>query len=527
MSALTQHSTTPKKAVIYCRVSSKKQTIDGAGLESQEHRCREYARERGYEVEAVFPDSQSAKGHFLDRPGMKALLAYLDAQQGENYVVIFDDLKRFARDTEFHLNLRRAMKQRNADLECLNFNFEDTPEGRFIETVIAAQGQLEREQIGRQSKQKMMARIEQGFWVFQAPVGYRYVKAKGGGKILEVDPLIGPVVREALSGFASGRFASQTEVKRFLESKPAFPKDMKGGLVRQQTVDRMLQQKVYAGLVGAPSWGINFRRGNHIPLVSFENFQRIQSKLRTRPYAPWREDAKTEFPLRGAVSCACCGSPLTSGWCKGKMKKYPYYWCTKPGCEMKGKTIARDKIEAEFSNLLGQTKPASWFAGLFEALLHKCWEMRREHLERDQKLYQTQIAENETLIEDCVDRMMGATSASVTSAFGKKIEKLESENLNLQEKISLQAAIPKTPEGIIEHSIRFLSDPKRLWESDVYALQRVMLKLLFNGFVPYTRGSGFEHLPFSSTYLLINDLGGKMSDNMGNFSQNCKMVPRR
>ena len=99
-----------QKAIIYCRVSSKKQTVEGAGLDSQEHRCREYAAEKGYAVEAVFPDSRTAKGHFLDRPGMKALLAYLDAQQGEPYVVIFDDLKRFARDTEFHLNLRRALK---------------------------------------------------------------------------------------------------------------------------------------------------------------------------------------------------------------------------------------------------------------------------------------------------------------------------------------------------------------------------------------------------------------------------------
>ncbi|MCG8604369.1 recombinase family protein, partial [bacterium] len=42
-----------KKAVIYCRVSSKKQKKDGHGLDSQEHRCRQYADARGYQVEAV------------------------------------------------------------------------------------------------------------------------------------------------------------------------------------------------------------------------------------------------------------------------------------------------------------------------------------------------------------------------------------------------------------------------------------------------------------------------------------------
>ncbi|MEM7745635.1 MAG: hypothetical protein AAF409_18200 [Pseudomonadota bacterium] len=37
----------PFYALIYCRVSDKKQRTDGHGLESQEHRCRQHAKERG------------------------------------------------------------------------------------------------------------------------------------------------------------------------------------------------------------------------------------------------------------------------------------------------------------------------------------------------------------------------------------------------------------------------------------------------------------------------------------------------
>ena len=50
-----------------------------------------------------------------------------------------------ARDTEFHIKLRREFDKRGARVECLNFRFEDSPEGKFIETIIAAQGELERE----------------------------------------------------------------------------------------------------------------------------------------------------------------------------------------------------------------------------------------------------------------------------------------------------------------------------------------------------------------------------------------------
>ena len=191
-------STEVKRALIYCRVSSTKQRLEGSGLESQEQRCRAYADEQGYAVEAVFPDDVSGGGDFMRRPGMVALLSYIDAQQGVLYQVIFDDLKRFARDTEFHLKLRREFARRGATIECLNFRIEDTPDGKFIETVIAAQGELEREQNRRQVVQKMKARIENGFWVFRAPVGYRYVNSpSGGGKVLVPDEVLAPILRDA------------------------------------------------------------------------------------------------------------------------------------------------------------------------------------------------------------------------------------------------------------------------------------------------------------------------------------------
>lgn len=152
----------PNAALIYCRVSGKKQTAEGSGLESQEHRCRQYADAQGYDIEGVFPDDVSGGGNFMKRPGMVALLSFLDAQPHKRYVIIFDDLKRFARDTEFHLKLRQELTARGAVPECLNFRFEDTPEGEFVETIIAAQGELERKQISRQTAQKMKARVEGG-----------------------------------------------------------------------------------------------------------------------------------------------------------------------------------------------------------------------------------------------------------------------------------------------------------------------------------------------------------------------------
>ncbi|WP_300285388.1 recombinase family protein [Nitrosomonas sp.] len=95
-------------AVIYCRVSSLKQVTEGHGLASQETRCREYAKHKGYEVVEVFHD-EGITGKLLDRPNMKAMLTYLKQHRATHPVVIIDDISRLARDIETHLRLRASI----------------------------------------------------------------------------------------------------------------------------------------------------------------------------------------------------------------------------------------------------------------------------------------------------------------------------------------------------------------------------------------------------------------------------------
>ena len=85
-------------------------------------------------------------------------------------------------------------------------------------TIIAAQGELERKQNGRQVAQKMKARMQSGFWIHNPPIGYRYETIKGRGKVLVHDQPLADIVREAFEGYALGRFETQAEIKRFLET---------------------------------------------------------------------------------------------------------------------------------------------------------------------------------------------------------------------------------------------------------------------------------------------------------------------
>lgn len=280
-------------------------------------------------------------------------------------------------------------------IECLNFKFEDSPEGKFIETICAAQGELERQQHRRQVIQKMTARVEKGYSVFCAPAGYRYENDKTHGKLLVRDDPVASIIQEALEGYACGRFRSQGEVQRFFESKPDFPKSNDSGLVRITKVKEILERPTYAGYVEAPNWGVSLRKGHHEPLISFETHERILARRKSSALAPARKDIHEDFPLRGFVLCDDCGEPMTSCWSKGRSKHYPYYLCDTADCPSKRKSIPRDRIEDGAQALLRSLQPARELVGLMRAVITDLWDFRIAEARQCQKSLEKQINEIE------------------------------------------------------------------------------------------------------------------------------------
>lgn len=504
-----------KPALIYGRVSHVKQRTQGHGLDSQEHRCREYAKAQGYRVEAVFPDDVSGGGDFMNRPGMMALLQHLQDNPQTDYVVIFDDLKRFARDTMFHWKLRYTLESYGASVECLNYKFEDTPEGEFMETVFAAQGQLERQQNRRQTIQKMRARLEIGYWVFQAPVGYRYQKVSGQGNVLVRDEPSASIVQEALEGYASGRFQLQAEVKRFLEGFPEFPNN--NGSVRAQQVTDLLTRVLYAGFVEAPNWQINIRPAQHEGLISFETYQKIQERLKGQAYAPARKNLNEDFPLRGFIACGECGHPMTACWSKGRKAHHPYYMCFKKGCGSYRKSIKRETIEGEFETLLRHLQPTKGLYNLARAMFKDLWEHRMKGLKGRQQSLEAQVVSIDRQIEKLLDRILDADSPTVSKAFEQRIDTLEKERLLITEKVAQCGR----PTGDFDASFRtamdFLSNPWNLWNSDRLEDKRAVLKLTFADRLSYVRGEGFRTAETTLPFKVLD----------GFFGGESKMAPPR
>lgn len=429
---ITQSSIT--KAVLYCRVSSTKQLDEGDGLSSQQHRCEEYARRQGYSVIKVFQD-RGVSGGMIDRPGMQELLGWLLAQGDETHAVIIDDISRFSRDATVHWQLRDLLEKAGGRLESPTMTFGHSSDDKLVENLLASVSQHQREKIAETSANRMKARVASGYWVFRTVLGYKYVQTKGEGKVLVRDEPVASIVIEALEGFANNRFATQSEVKRFLEAQPEFPIQKSYGGIRLQKVTDMLTHPLYAGMVHAVKWNIPLRKGNHDALISVKTYEAIQDRLNEKAYAPKRKNLGDKFALTGFVNCSDCEKPMRS--CDSRSatgKLYSYYLCRTQGCVSYGKSVRKEDVEGKFVSLLKSMRPTLNAIAIVRAMFADAGEQREKQAESSAKAFTNDLKRIEREVDKFVDMIGDASSAHAARAYERKIDKLEEEKVLAQQK---------------------------------------------------------------------------------------------
>jgi hypothetical protein len=147
----------------------------------------------------------------------------------------------------------------------------------------------------------------------------RYVEdsdmTEAQGRVLVRDEPIASIIQEGMGGFASGRFRTQAEVKRFFESRPEFARSREGQ-VRNQLANNILTKSLYAGYVeGPPSWDVPLRKGRHEGFVTFEVFDRIQTRFKGRSLRSRQGRAMRNGPSptgRAPIPIQCIWRPFST-----------------------------------------------------------------------------------------------------------------------------------------------------------------------------------------------------------------------
>ena len=437
-----------ERAIAYIRVSSDRQ-VDGNSLTTQEKRVLEHVSSKGYELEKIFVGKgESAKTD--QRPELQEMLAYAKKRRGAIQVLIFPKVDRFARYTEDYFHLKRAFKALGIRVESADERFDDSPAGRFMESLLAATAQFDNDVRAERSKGGMREAVTQGRWVWGAPRGFRNIRNNSRATI-EPDPVRGPVIREAFTMLASGRFRSHS-VRSWLASR--------GITLSRSQFYRMIHNKAYIGIIEA--FGVVERAAPpFVPLVSEAAFYRAQAALRkTRTPKTYQRD-NPDFPLRGTLRCPA-GHLLTAAWSAGRTRRYAYYRCK----QCAAVNVRREHAEEAFLAALRATRARYKLYPLLRDELVAAWaEDRQERTKRIESL-KNELAKLTQLQKAVV--LKTAEGVLPDELAREQIDELRLKIAEKRSELAESEAGNEDIDRILDQGSQFLSQVEAFWsEGDV------------------------------------------------------------
>lgn len=494
-------------AVGYIRVSGERQVILGNSLATQEIQVKSCAMQRRYILLKTFVErGQSAKSD--DRPVLKELLAYCKVRQGRLKVVIFPKLDRFARYSRDYQNLKHDLKRIGIRLESASEHFDDTPAGRFNESVLAAVAQLDNEVRAERAKDGHITALQEGRWPWPSP-GFKKVSVNSRNTVAPKEPEAA-LMREAFERLAR-RKHRPTDVRLWLWSK--------GIKLSRPAFYRTIHKKLYIGIL--ESYGVTQVAAPPIvPLVSEDLFYGAHAALRQKRTPRTYERDHADFPLRGTLMCQC-GQLLTACWSQGKTQRYPYYRCTK--CQ--NSNLAKAEVERAFTGLLNQLQPKPERVAELKARLLNRWEGLSRDLAEHQGRVDRQIASLKRLQQAIV--LKTAQGVIPDELAKEQLAELQQNIVDQEQKRPQGDPAIIRPEAVTDFFFRFVSRPGSTWQQTSLPEKKHLQRFYWPSGLTYLGNGHFRTRPDDPFTGLRSALSRDLSQGAGKPNVTPNFVARK
>lgn len=502
------------KGIIYTRVSSDEQ-VNGTSLEFQEDLCRKYCEQKGIEIVEVFrEEGESAKDLSLNN--RKKFLGALEfCRKNKNQIEAFIVLRvdRFARNTEDHFAVRKILHDYGTSLHSVTEPIGDKPAEKFIETVLAGAAEYDNAIRKQRCTDGMVARINQGIYPYQPPIGYTCLHfKKRGEKKIEPDPPDEqrfPLIQKALKEYARG-IHQQKDILQLLREWGL--KTTSGKTPIPQLVDRMLRKnlKFYAGIIMNP-WTGEEKMGLHKPMITKEEMYQIQFVLssKSRRHVTKYDKYNPDFPLRRTINCGTCGYPLTGSSPRGNGGRYFYYHCQNKDCSMYGKGISKKIIEAEFLVYLKRIIPKYNLLSVWKESILDLWKERGMQSETEIKRHKTYLS----LLDVKRKRLfeMREDGSYTKEEFQQRKTELESEIAESEIALKSLRIDEFDISKALTYAVDFIGSLAQKWLVLSPLWQRRFQKLVFPEGIPYFRKQGFGTAKMGYIFESIRAFSGQKS----------------
>lgn len=492
------------KGIIYIRVSSEEQ-VKGTSLENQDELCRAYCQNKGIEVVGIYRE-EGASAKTANRAEFLRAIEYCRKHKGKVDAFVVYKVDRFARNTEDHFYVRKTLLDFGVTLHSVTEPIGNNPAEKFIETVLAGSAEFDNAIRTQRCVDGMIAKINQGITPFRPPIGYecQHARKRGEKKLLadKPDAQLFPIIQKALKEFSNGIY-TQVDMIRLLD-KLGLSK-IRGQKTSPQLVSKIFVKylKYYAGIIVNP-WTNEEVQGIHEPMITKEEYFKIQSILSGKSNRVKRIRKNPNFLLRQTVKCGCCGEYLTGSCSTGRNEKYYYYHCFNKECSMYGKAIGKQKLEDDFVEYLKEITPKKDFLDVFKAVVLGLWDRQDLDLKTEAQNYERQLA----VLAEKRKRIFEMREEGSYTPEEFKERKEEIENQIMAIKISLdETRIDQFDiEGVLYYANTFIADLSRQW-LDLANSQLRFQKMVFPEGISYTRNDGFGTARLGLIYELNSTFG--------------------
>lgn len=297
-----------KRAAIYVRVSREIQA-EKVSPEVQETDCRAYCEQRGYEVVAVYRDTEKYRvgkrmiepsGTRADRPALKQMLS--DARACKFEVIVGWREDRIYRGSRPMLDVLDCIEEAKIDIELVKENFD-----KRIAPVKAWAAKMELDARKDRTAMGIMARFAKGkVWTKGVPYGYR----KGKDDFAEVDPEEGKWVTAIWKWKAEGKTIREIRTLLLERGAPQRRQQLCKFPWQYAKVQHILRNPTYYTGVQIVSWEGNTFEIPYPVLVDAETANRVKTLIARARAHPARH-LKHNYLGMGLGCCAACNLKLS------------------------------------------------------------------------------------------------------------------------------------------------------------------------------------------------------------------------
>lgn len=300
------------RAAIYLRQSIARD--ESVSIDIQEHVCREYCAQKGYDVVMVEADP-GISGRTFVRPAVAKVMAAVE--DGGVDVVILWKWSRLSRSRRDWAVAADRVDVAGGRIESATEPLDTaTSTGRFARGMMVEMAAFESERIGDTWKESHARRVRDGLPANGKPrFGYLYEN-----KMFYPDPATGPVLAECYRRYIGGESiyslvgwlnsAGYATVKGYGSS---------GGPWSDRSLRRVLDSGFGAGYI---SYRGELLPGAHEPVITSEEWQAFRAARQRRRVR--RSGERSQYLLSGLVRCSC-GSAMTAG--QFGWQKVPKFRC--------------------------------------------------------------------------------------------------------------------------------------------------------------------------------------------------------